>query len=183
MKSLWLTFCALGVLGLGGCAGVAVDTYQAQQPVLDLTRYFNGTIDGWGIVQDRSGKVTKRFHVVIEAQWVTRDGVEIGTLDEHFEWADGTSSKRVWTITRRDATHFVGRAGDVVGEAVGVAAGNALRWRYVLTVPVDGRVWNLTIDDWMFLLDEKIMLNRSTMSKFGIHVGDITISFTRREPA
>ncbi|MGE5293971.1 MAG: DUF3833 family protein, partial [Solirubrobacterales bacterium] len=49
----------------------------------------------------------------------------------------------------------------------GEAAGNALRWRYVLALPVDGKVYNVDFDDWMFLMDDKVMLNRSLMSKFG----------------
>lgn len=30
------------------------------------------------------------------------------------------------------------------------------------------------------LIDEKVMLNRSAMRKFGIHLGYVTLSFTRR---
>ena len=176
-------FGMLGVLGLGGCAGVPLERYQAQQPTLDLADYFNGTLDGWGMFQDRSGEVIKRFHVVIDAKWEKRDGRDVGTLDENFSWSDGTTSRRVWTITRRDARNYVGRADDVVGEAQGEAAGNALRWRYVLALPVDGRVWNVDFDDWMFLIDEgdrRVMLNRAVMSKFGFRLGEVTLSFSRR---
>jgi NAD(P)-dependent dehydrogenase (short-subunit alcohol dehydrogenase family) len=60
-------------------------------------------------------------------------------------------------------------------------AGNALRWRYVLALPAGGRVWNVDVDDWMYLMDEQVMLNRSAVSKFGIHVGDITLSFRKRQ--
>jgi hypothetical protein len=180
MKTTWLASLACGILALGGCAGLPVERYRAETPVLDLTRYFNGTIDGWGMFQDRSGEVIKRFHVVIEAHWATRDGLPVGTLDEHFNWSDGTQSRRVWTITRLDATHYVGSADDVVGEAQGEAAGNALRWRYVLALPVDGKVWNVDFDDWMFLIDDKVMLNRSAMSKFGFRLGEVSLSFTRR---
>jgi hypothetical protein len=180
MKKLWLSFCALGFLGLTGCAGVPVERYRAQQPVLDLAQYFNGTLDGWGMFQDRAGEVIKRFQVVIEAKWEVRDGQEVGTLDEHFTWSDGSTSRRVWMITRLANGRYVGRADDVVGEAQGEAAGNALRWRYVLALPVDGTIWNVDLDDWMFLIDEKVLLNRSAMSKFGIHLGEVTLSFTRR---
>ena len=180
MKKLWLSFCAFGFFGLAGCAGVPVERYRAQQLVLDLAQYFNGTLDGWGMFQDRSGEVIKRFRVVIVAKWEMRDGNEVGTLDEHFTWSDGTTSRRVWTITRLDGGRYVGRADDVVGEAQGEAAGNALRWRYVLALPVEGKVWNVDFDDWMFLIDEKVMLNRSAMSKFGFHLGEVTLSFTRR---
>lgn len=179
MKKLWVTAALCGVL-LGGCAGVEVEHYRSAQPVLDLPRYFDGTIDGWGMFQSRSGDVVKRFHVVIDARWTRRDGQDVGTLDERFTWSDGTTSRRVWTVTRNGNQGFVGRADDVVGAARGEAAGNALRWRYVLALPVDGRVWNVDVDDWMFLIDDKVMLNRSAISKFGIHVGDVTLSFTRR---
>jgi hypothetical protein len=32
----------------------------------------------------------------------------------------------------------------------------------------------------MFLVDERIMLNRSFMSKFGFRLGEVTLSFRRR---
>jgi hypothetical protein len=180
MKTLWLACLVCGVLGLGGCSGVPAERYRAETPVLDLAKYFNGTIDGWGMFQDRSGEVIKRFHVLIDASWEKRDGVDVGTLDEHFSWSDGTTSRRVWTITRVGASNYVGRADDVVGEAQGEAAGNALRWRYVLALPVDGRVWNVDLDDWMFLIDDKVMLNRSEMRKFGFRLGEVTLSFSKR---
>ena len=180
MKTLWLTCFACGILGLGGCAGTPVERYRAEQPVLDLARYFNGTIDGWGIFQDRSGEVIKRFHVVIDATWEKRDGVDVGTLDENFSWSDGTRGRGACTTPRVAAPRYGGGAADVGGEAQGEAAGNALRWRYVLALPVDGRVWNVDFDDWMYLIDDKVMLNRSAMRKFGFHLGDVTLSFTRR---
>ena len=118
----------------------------------------------------------KRFHVVIDASWKG----DVGTLDEHFSWADGTTSRRVWTLTRVAPGRYTGRADDVVGQASGVAAGNALRWTYVLALPVDGRIINVDFDDWMYLMDDKVMLNRSRMSKFGVDLGELTLSFTKR---
>lgn len=164
------------ILGLAGCAGVDIGAYREDKPVLDLQRYFTGTIDAWGIFQDRSGKVVKRFVVVIDAKW---EG-EVGTLDERFTYSDGTTQRRVWTITKLDAQRYKGTADDVVGEAVGEAGGNALRWRYVLALPVDGKVYHVNFDDWMFLMDDQVMLNRSAMSKFGFRLGEVILSFKKR---
>ena len=166
-----------GLLALAGCSSVNVDKYRAQTPVLDLRSYFNGTLDAYGMFQDRSGEVVKRFHVVIDASWQG----DTGTLDERFTYADGTTQRRVWTLTRNGPGSYTGRADDVVGEARGEAAGNALRWRYVLALPVDGKVYEVDFDDWMFLIDENVMLNRSAMSKFGIHLGEVTLSFAKRK--
>jgi len=103
-----------------------------------------------------------------------------GTLEEDFTYADGSKSRRVWNITRLDANHYRGTAADVVGEAIGEARGNALRWRYVLSVDVEGRTYNVDFDDWMYLMDDQIMLNKSVMSKFGFRVGEVTASFRKR---
>lgn len=163
-------------LGLAGCAATEVENYRDEKPVLDVQKYLNGTLDAWGIFQGRSGAVEKRFHVVIEARW----NGNIGTLDEHFTWSDGTTSRRVWTLTQQANGTFIGRADDVVGKAIGEVSGNALHWRYVLALPVDGKVYHVKLDDWMFLMNDKVMMNRSTMSKWGIGLGEITLTFVKR---
>lgn len=167
---------------LASCAGPQVEHYRAETLVLDLRTYFSGTLDGWGMFQDRSGKLIKRFHVVIDAQWVGNQG----TLDEHFTWSDGVEggnpARRVWKLTDLGDGRFSGTAGDVVGVAYGEVAGNALRWRYLLALPVDGKIIQVDFDDWMFLVDDKVMLNRSLMSKYGFRLGEVTLSLTRRAP-
>ncbi|MBY0266785.1 MAG: DUF3833 domain-containing protein [Burkholderiales bacterium] len=170
----WMLLAA--TLLVAGCGTVPVETYRNEKPVLDLKTYFNGTVDAWGLFQDRSGKVVKRFTVRIDAKWQGDTGV----LDEHFEYSDGSKSRRVWTITRIGDNRYRGTADDVVGEAIGEVSGNALRWRYVLRLDVDGRSWEVDFDDWMYQMDDRVMLNRSAMSKFGIHLGEVTLAFRKR---
>lgn len=168
---------ALGAaLALAGCAGIAPSDYRAEKPALSLERFFDGPLEGWGMFQDRSGKVLRRFHVTIDARW--ENGV--GTLDEHFTWSDGERQRRVWVLKPTGDGRYSGTAGDVVGEAVGEVSGNALRWRYVLALPVDGRVWHVDFDDWMFLVDDRVLLNRATMSKLGVRLGEVTLSLQKR---
>ena len=174
MKRILCVMVAL--FGLWGCSSVEIDKYRSETPVLDLREYFNGTLEAHGIFQDRSGEVAKRFTVIIDASWQG----EVGTLDERFTYSDGSTQRRVWTITRTGEGRYVGRADDVVGEARGESAGNALRWRYVLALPVDGKVYNVDFDDWMFLMDDRVMLNRSVMSKWGFRLGEVTLSFYKR---
>lgn len=165
-----------GAAGLAGCAAPDVADYAAQRPQLDLQTYFNGTVDAWGMFTDRGGKVVKRFTVVLVGRWQGNDGV----LEEDFLYSDGTRQRRVWRIRKLDDGRYTGHADDVVGEAQGQARGNALRWAYTLALPVDGRVWHVQMDDWMYLVDERVMLNRTAMSKFGIGLGEVTISFSKR---
>ena len=160
---------------LSGCAGPQVQDYAQEQPALDLKQYFNGPMTAHGIFTDRSGKVVKRFVVNMQASWQGKEG----TLDERFTYSDGKTERRVWKLTDEGGGRWSGRADDVVGVAQGVAAGNTLNWRYTLSLPVDGKVYEVQFDDWMFLVDERVMLNRATMSKFGVPLGEVLLSFTK----
>lgn len=174
---LLAAFAAALMLGplLSGCAGPQVQDYAQEQPALDLKQYFNGPMQAHGIFTDRSGKVVKRFVVDMQASWQGNQG----TLDERFTYSDGTKQTRIWYLTDHGNGRYTGRADDVVGEAEGQTAGNAFRWAYTMALPVDGRVWHVQFDDWMYLMDQRTMLNKAVMSKFGIRLGEVTLSFTK----
>jgi hypothetical protein len=165
----------MALLLLSGCAGPQVERYANERPSLDLASYFAGSTTGWGMVTDRSGAVTRRFVVRIEGRF---EGGK-GTLDEHFDWSDGEKQRRIWRLEQVGPGRWIGRADDVIGEATGEIAGNALRWRYTLAVPVGGRTVHLNFDDWMVLIDDKVLMNKAQFSKFGIYLGEVTLSFQR----
>jgi hypothetical protein len=167
---------AASALSVVGCAAPGIDLYANEKPVLDLQRYFNGTLDAYGVFTDRSGAVVKRFTVVMVCTWTGDEGV----LDEDFVYSDGTRQKRIWRLRKTGEGRFVGRADDVVGEAQGESSGNAFHWTYTLRLPVDGRVLEVQFDDWMYLMTDQVMLNKATMSKFGVRLGEVTLSFSKR---
>ena len=175
-----LSTVALLALLLTGCAGPQVTDYAAEKPALDLRQYFSGTVDAYGVFTDRSGKVVKRFTVVMKCSWQGPPGAETGVLDEDFSYSDGTRDRRVWTLKRTPDGRYTGTAADVVGEAAGEEKGNAFRWGYTLKLPVDGKVIEVQFDDWMYLMNDKVMLNKARMSKFGIQLGEVTLSFVKR---
>jgi hypothetical protein len=161
-----------------GCAGPQVSDYAKETPQLDLKTYFDGDLDAWGVFTDRSGAVVKRFTVKMKCQWQGDEGV----LDEAFVYSDGTQQRRVWRLKALPQGRYEGRADDVVGMASGETQGNAFRWQYTLALPVDGTVWQVQFDDWMYLMDDRVMLNKAVMSKWGVRLGEVTLSFTRRTP-
>ncbi len=171
--------CLSLALLIAGCGATMTPAdYTAEKPMLDLQSYFNGQIDAWGMFQDRSGKVIKRFRVVMHCHW---EG-DTGTLDEDFTYSDGTTQKRIWTLKKLPDGRYIGTADDVVGEAAGQTGGNALNWKYVLALPVEGKVYHVNFDDWMYLMDDQVMLNRAVMSKFGFRLGEVTLAFHKRTP-
>lgn len=171
-----LAVLALAVL-LTGCTSVTPMDYRGEKPVLELERYFNGPLTADGVVFNRAGKVVKRFHVDLLGTWHD----DVGTLSEHFTYSNGDKQERVWKLKRiRDADgarRYQGTAGDVIGVARGEAAGNAFNWHYTLVLPVDGTVYHVQMDDWMYQMDDHVLLNRTVMTKFGFEVASIFIAF------
>jgi hypothetical protein len=169
--AIWLLCCVL----LVGCGSVEVEHYAGESPRLDLPGYFSRPVQAWGMFQNRSGEVVKRFKVDITSH---REGDRL-ILDERFLYSDGTRQQRIWSLVPAGEGRWRGRAADVVGEAQGEVAGNALRWRYQLRLDVDGTTWDVDMDDWMYLMDENTLINRSRMSKLGVELGQVTLFFRR----
>ncbi|BEI36014.1 MULTISPECIES: DUF3833 domain-containing protein [unclassified Polynucleobacter] len=179
-RLLTISLISVLTLGLVSCSSPSVQMYSKEVPKLDLASYFDGEIDAYGIFTNRSGEVVKRFKVLIKAKWEVKDGKKVGVLDEDFVYSDGTKQKRIWTLTEVAPGRYSGTASDVIGEAVGELAGNALNWRYTLALPVDGKTYHVQFNDWMYLMDDKVMLNKAEMSKFGIYLGEVTLAFYKR---
>jgi hypothetical protein len=169
---------ALGSLALtlSGGAGPQLSDHAAETPRFDLQTYFTGDLRAHGMVSDRGGRVIRRFVVDLRGEWNGDQGV----LDEQFVYDDGERQRRVWRLRNLGDGRYSGQADDVVGEAFGEQSGAAFNWRYTLRLPVRGDVYDVQFDDWIHLIDENTALNRAVMSKWGVRVGEVTLSFTRK---
>ena len=168
------------MLFAAGCASLDPQIYAKEKPTLDLKRYFNGTLIGHGLFMDRGGQVQRRFVVTIKASW----NGDVGTLDEDFVWSDGAKERRIWTLKpvpgARRALDRHGSRRDRRG-ATGVVAGNALNWTYKFDLKsAEGKRYKIDFDDWMYLIDERVMLNRAVMRFWGFKVGEVLISFAKQ---
>lgn len=153
-----------------------VESFKDVQPKLDIREYLNGTLKAHGMIYDWRGRPSRHFTATIKASWEGNKG----TLDEVFHFSDGTTDTRVWTLQFSDEHHFQGTAGDVKGIAKGSQYGNAVNFDYVLNhKQEDGSTIALSVDDWMYLTADNVLLNRSYLRKFGLPVGEVQIAFTK----
>ena len=168
----------VGLLFITSCSGkqsMKPEDFKDKQPRLIIEDYMSGNVKAWGILQNRSGKVTRQFSADLNGKW---DGEQL-ILDEKFNWTDGEVQTRQWKIKKIDNHNYEGTAGDVVGVAKGYSYGPAFKFEYVLLVPVKGREIKITFDDWIFMQDEKVAINRAKMTKFGIKVAELTVMFIK----
>ncbi|MDJ0934107.1 MAG: DUF3833 domain-containing protein [Kiloniellales bacterium] len=162
-------------LSLTGCGSMKPEDFAGREPRLLLEEYFAGKTKALGIFVDRFGNLRRQFAVDIDGTW---DGDTL-TLVEDFLYDDGEIEQRVWRIRKTGAHSYEGRAGDVIGPAAGKAYGNVLNWQYRLALKVGDSTWKVDFDDWMFLQDDNVIINRAEISKFGFKLGDVTIVFTK----
>lgn len=151
------------------------ENFAGAVPALVLEDYFSGHTKAWGLFTDRFGIVRRQFSVDISGDW---DGGRL-ILNESFLYNDGASESRIWTIRKTGEGLYEGRADDVIGIAQGRAAGNALNWSYKMDLKVGARSWRVAFDDWMFLQPDGVMINRASVSKWGIEIGQVTLFFAK----
>ena len=151
------------------------EDFKNSEPILKIEKYFEGEVKAWGVLQDRSGKVTRQFN----ANMVGKFENNLLTLEEDFFWKDGEKQKRIWQIKKIDEHNYLGTAPDVAGEAKGVSYGSAFKFEYNLMIPLKGKNIKIRFDDWIFKQDDKVAINRATLTKFGFKVGELTVFFIK----
>ena len=156
------------------------EDFAGREPRFRIEDYFRGKTRAWGIFQDRFGTLRRQFVVDIDGTW---DG-ETLMLVEDFAYDDGKTEQRTWQIRKTGEHSYEGHADGVIGAAQGLSYGNALNWNYRFALRVGESTWNVIFDDWMFLQDDGVMINRAEVTKFGFQLGELTIAFRKdRDPA
>ena len=175
IKSILLIISIFLITNCSNNNSMKPEDFKGKEPRLIIEEYLSGNVKAWGVLQNRSGKVTRQFSADLNGKW---DGNQL-ILDEKFNWDDGEIQNRQWQITKIDDNNYEGTAGDVVGIAKGYSYGPAFKFEYVLLVPVKGKEMKITFDDWIFKQDDRVAINRATMTKFGIKVAELTVVFVK----
>ena len=160
---------------LGACGSMKIEDFKGTTPELKIEEYFLGKSKAWGIFEDRFGNLKREFVVDIEGTW---DGNTL-TLVEDFVYSDGETDQRIWVIDKVGENRYEGTAGDFIVTAIGVSAGKALTWSYDFDLKVGGNTTRVHFEDWFYLQDDEVLVNRTDVTKFGIKLGTATIFFRR----
>lgn len=143
----------------------------------NMKKFFSGKVEGWGILFDIFGRQKRNFYVSIEGKWSKNQG----SLDEKFTFDDGEESTRKWEVEYKDNQAIKASASDVIGIAEGREADNTLNLKYILEIPYKGKKLRLDMDDWMYLTKGDAIINRTSMKKFGIKVGELVLCMRKKK--
>ncbi len=174
--ALLLLILFISIFAYGHFMKNSIEYYQNKKPMMSIKDYFSGSLKAWGIVQDWKGRVVRTFEIRMMGTW---DG-DIGTLKEFFSYDDGETHERIWTIKKQENGRYEGTASDILGKAIGIEKGNAAHWAYTMDLAVDQKTFRIKFDDWMWIMNDGVLMNRSYLKKFGLTVAEVTI-FMKKE--
>ncbi|MGL6208272.1 MAG: DUF3833 domain-containing protein [Paracoccaceae bacterium] len=149
--------------------------FAAKGPKFDPRTHLSGPILCEGVVYGPMGRVSSRFVADMEGVW---DG-NTGVLLEHFRYDTGVTQDRQWTLRLADDGGIVAEAPDVVGNGIGRAEGSAVEMRYRIKLSAEAGGHVLDVVDWMYLMENGTIMNRSQFRKFGIKVAELVATMRR----
>jgi hypothetical protein len=164
------------VILVAGCSSLQPRHFDSGRPHFEPEKFFEGATRSWGVIENQSGNPRSRFRADMMGR---RDG-EFLVITQDFTFEDGHTQRRVWRLKREDEHRYEATANDVVGVANGEAFGNAFRWEYTLALRPGNPLANVRFHLWMYLQDDgESMINRVTITKLGLVIGQTTEYFRR----
>ena len=160
--------------GLFGCGeALPVGGFRATAPAIDPIQFFTGHVVSWGVLENRSGEPTR----IVQTDCVgeTDDGAL--RMVQRLTVGQDAPATRTWRMRRAGPGRYEATANDMVGMAVGEAAGRAFHWTWVLATTPGNPLKNVAMEQWWYLLDDGSMLNRTTIRKFGVILAEVSEHF------
>lgn len=148
---------------------------QTVLPLFELTTFLAGRTRAWGIFEDRFGKLRRRMNIEMLGTW--RDSVFV--LEERFTYDSAEAETRTWLVEPQGQGRFRAMSKDCVGEATGICDADSVRMSYRFRLKIDKRDVVVTFDDRLFRMGDAIAVNRATMSKWGVKLGELSLFFQR----
>jgi hypothetical protein len=180
--ALWFCAGALCVL-LGVWARRHWASFSAQRPddyadadiSFDIRHHLAGDILCEGVIYGPFGRVTSRFVAQMHGNWRG----DTGTMTEQFRYHTGSIQNRIWTLSVDPTGQITATAPDIMGEGLGQQTGAGVRLTYRIKLPGDAGGHILDVTDWMYLMDNGTIINRSQFRKFGIKVAELVATMRK----
>lgn len=154
---------------------MAQDMAAAAPLRFELTTFLEGRTTAWGIFEDRFGRLRRRFEVEMNGRW---HGAEFH-LDESFLYDTGEREHRTWIVTPLGDGRFKASCADCVGAASGQSDHQCIRMRYRFRLQLASRAITVAFDDRIYRMNDDMAVNRATMRKWGIKLGELSLFFHR----
>jgi hypothetical protein len=169
---------ALGLRYATGFRAQRPQHYGASTPVFDVREVLKGPMLCEGVIYGPFGRVTTRFVAQMHAEWQGNEGC----MTEEFRYDSGTVQHREWTLKLSDDGQIQATAPDLIGIGYGQQSGATVMLAYDIKLTEEAGGHALKVTDWMYLMENGAIMNRSQFRKFGFKVAEL-VATMRPMPA
>lgn len=153
------------------CNVMEIKQFAGKNPEIHLDQYFVGNLKGYGVFYDRWSNIRTSFKIDLSGEFANSSDL---ILKENLVYENGEKIKREYRITKSQIDgQYDLFCDDLVKPGSIIQSGNALLWEYTLLQDIGGQVLSLNFEDWMFLQNENLVLNRAKAYWYGIFVGEV----------
>lgn len=145
-------------------------------PAFDPIAFFDGHTVSRGVVESRSGAPTEQ---IVTDSLAEQDAAGRLRMVQKLTFQDGTTHRRDWVLWRSGPDTFDATANDMDGTAKGETTGRMFHWNWVWARSPGNPLMNVTMNQWMYRMDDGSVTVRTTVTKFGFILAEVTEQFTR----
>jgi hypothetical protein len=178
VRFILLSLAVAATLAAGCARESSMPVSTSSSPAFDPVAFFDGQTRSWGVIESRFGVPTERIVTDGHGQ---REGTERLRMVQHLSFQDGTTQERDWTLWRSGPDQFKATANDMVGTAEGEAHGRVFHWQWCLARSPGNPLMNVTMQQWMYRMEDGSVTIRTTVTKLGFIVAEVTEQFTHPE--
>ena len=154
-----------------------ISQFKSDSKIFDIRKVLEGNMVAEGMVYGISGRLSSTFTAQFLGNWVNNEGSFI----ENFQFSTGKNQIRKWNLIIDSNGKIIGTADDIIGKAVGQQYGSAVMLSYKLKLSEDLGGHVIKVIDWMHLLENDTIFNRSEFRKFGFKVGELVATFRKEK--
>ncbi len=166
---------ALVVAPLAGCATVPAPDAAFRDAPLQIEKFLAGRTRAEGVFRNTITGAERKLTATLNGRW---NGSTL-VLAEDFVFADGARDRKTWRLTKLADGKWSGTREDVIGTATGVQDGKSFRLSYEADLTSQGSATIVRFEDVLTQTAPNVVLNRAVVSKFGVKVGEITLTIRR----
>ncbi|MDE2693746.1 MAG: DUF3833 family protein [Paracoccaceae bacterium] len=154
-----------------------ISQFKSDSKIFDIRKVLEGNMVAEGMVYGISGRLSSTFTAQFSGNWTNNEGSFI----ENFQFSTGKNQIRKWNLIIDSNGKIIGTADDIIGKAVGQQYGSAVMLSYKLKLSEDLGGHVIKVIDWMHLLENDTIFNRSEFRKFGFKVGELVATFRKEK--
>ena len=142
---------------------------------LNFEKFFSGEVAAKGnLIVNYPKKKIKNLHVVFKGVFKNN---KLKLNEKYFD--NDKKIFRKWIFEKQSNSLFIGKEKNVNGNILVHIDKNHLKMRYYFKLQIWKFTITLLIKDYMFLINEKEIVNTTYVSKFGINIAKVVLLYKK----